>query len=73
MLQPRFSVFRQLSTQSVRNRQPPAMRVGSNGYTKKFPNLIQYSCSSLLQKRGEFLWQIKQIVYQVQHGCVNIT
>ena len=36
----RINAFRQVEREA-RNRQPPAMRVGNKGYTKKSPNVVQ--------------------------------
>ena len=35
-----FYAFRQVEHE-VRNRQPPAVRVGNKGYTKKPPNMVE--------------------------------
>lgn len=63
-----------LSSQSVRNNKPPAMRVRDRCYTKKSPF---HSIIELFKlnntNRKVILWQTKRTACLIQNECVNIT
>ena len=83
---PRFQTFRPygwkvffirdvslLSSQSVRNNNPPAMRVRDRCYTKKSPFRSIIELFKLNNtNRKVILWLIKRTAYLTQNGCANI-
>ena len=50
-----YRLISQLSTQSVRNRKPPAMRVRVDSYTKKSPFRYNVGCSSHFVTKGKVI------------------
>mgnify|MGYP003286209725 CR=1 FL=1 len=63
-----------LSSQSVRNNNPPAMRVRDRCYTKKSPFRSIIELFKLNNtNRKVILWQTKRTACLIQNGCVNIT
>ena len=62
-----------LSSQSVRNNNPPAMRVRDRCYTKKSPFRSIIELFKLNNtNRKVILWLIKRTAYLTQNGCANI-
>lgn len=63
-----------MSSQSVRNNKPPAMRVRDRCYTKKSPFRSIIELFKLNNtNRKVILWQTKRTACLIQNGCVNIT
>ena len=54
------------------NKQPPAMRVCIESYTKNLQSGT-IRCSGLNVEERRLKWQISIIAYRTQNGCVSIT
>ena len=64
--------FSQLSTQSVRNIKPPAMRVRKRKFATKYTFHYNRVVQATINERKVFIWLIKLIACLILNGCVSI-
>ena len=67
-----FIDFSQLSTQSVRNIKPPAMRVRKRKFATKYTFHYNRVVQATINERKVFIWLIKLIACLILNGCVSI-
>jgi len=71
-LSPFIIDFSQLSTQSVRNIKPPAMRVRKRKFATKYTFHYNRVVQATINERKVFIWLIKLIACLILNGCVSI-
>ena len=67
-----FIDFSQLSTQSVRNIKPPAMRVRKRKFATKYTFHYNRVVQATINERKVFIGLIKLIARPILNGCVSI-